>query len=177
MLEVRDLTVRYGTLCVADSVSFSVQPGEWLMIAGPNGAGKSTVLNAVAQATPYTGQVLLNNRDARRIRPRERAKMLGILGQSHAVGYAFTVEEIVRLGRYAYSGPFSGGDGAEAMSEIRRCHGPPRGGGEDRHIGTPPIRAVPQKGVQQLCGGLREEHGPGCARLGGLGAEKGDPLR
>ena len=42
MLEVRDLTVRYGTLCVADSVSFSVQPGEWLMIAGPNGAGKTT---------------------------------------------------------------------------------------------------------------------------------------
>ncbi|HNX61796.1 MAG TPA: ABC transporter ATP-binding protein [Candidatus Limiplasma sp.] len=113
MLEVRDLTVRYGALCVADSVSFSVQPGEWLMIAGPNGAGKSTVLNAVAQAAPYTGQVLLNGRDARRIRPRERAKMLGILGQSHAVGYAFTVEEIVRLGRYAYSGPFSGGDGAE----------------------------------------------------------------
>ena len=68
MLEVRDLTVRYGALCVVDSVSFSVQPGEWLMIAGPNGAGKSTVLNAVAQATPYTGQVLLNNRDARRIR-------------------------------------------------------------------------------------------------------------
>ena len=57
----------HGALCVADSVSFSVQPGEWLMIAGPNGAGKSTVLNAVAQAAPYTGQVLLNGRDARRM--------------------------------------------------------------------------------------------------------------
>ena len=54
MLEVRGLTVRYGALCVVDGVSFSVKSGEWLMIAGPNGAGKSTVLNAVAQAAPYT---------------------------------------------------------------------------------------------------------------------------
>lgn len=103
MLEVSDLTVRYGTLTIVDGVSFSVPEGAWLMIVGPNGAGKSTILNAIAQSAPYTGQVLLGGENAKKLPPRERAKRLGMLMQTHAVGYGFTVEEIVRLGRYAYA--------------------------------------------------------------------------
>ena len=40
MLDVKDLSVRYGTLDAVHSVSFTVREGEWLMIAGPNGAGQ-----------------------------------------------------------------------------------------------------------------------------------------
>lgn len=108
MLEVRNLSVHYGALCVADGISFSVQAGDWLMIAGPNGAGKSTVLGAVAQGVPYTGSVFLNGQDARRMKPRARARLMGTLNQRQAVNYAFTVEEIVRMGRYAYSSAFLG---------------------------------------------------------------------
>ena len=50
MLEVKQLGVHYGTLDVVKDVSFSVEEGEWLMIAGPNGAGKSTVVSAVSQS-------------------------------------------------------------------------------------------------------------------------------
>ncbi|MBO7667902.1 MAG: ATP-binding cassette domain-containing protein, partial [Firmicutes bacterium] len=49
MLEVRDLSVRFGPLEVVKNVSFSVEEGEWLMIVGPNGAGKSTIVNAISQ--------------------------------------------------------------------------------------------------------------------------------
>ena len=42
MLKVEGLTVRYGTMVTVNNVSFSVEPGQWLMIVGPNGAGKST---------------------------------------------------------------------------------------------------------------------------------------
>ena len=108
MLEVYDLTVRYGTLTVANRVSFTVREGDWLMIVGPNGAGKSTVLNAIAQGVPYTGKVLFQGQDAALIKPRARARWLGVLTQSHTVHYAFTVEEIVRLGRYAYTGALNG---------------------------------------------------------------------
>ena len=52
MLEVRDLSVRYGQKTIVDRLSFSVQEGQWLMIVGPNGAGKSTALEAVTQAAP-----------------------------------------------------------------------------------------------------------------------------
>ena len=103
MLEVSNLTVRYGALTIVDGVSFSVPEGAWLMIVGPNGAGKSTILNAIAQSAPYTGRVLLGGDDIKKLPPRERARRLGMLMQTHSVGYGFTVEEVVRLGRYAYA--------------------------------------------------------------------------
>lgn len=120
MLEVRDLTVRYGDLSILNGVSFSVEAGQWLMIVGPNGAGKSTIVNAISQAAPYTGRVLFDGVDVRRIRPRERAQRFGVLSQSYHVGYSFTVEEIVRLGRYAYARgvvPVSGVDDEALIKE------------------------------------------------------------
>ncbi|MCR4607162.1 MAG: ATP-binding cassette domain-containing protein, partial [Oscillospiraceae bacterium] len=55
MLEVRDITVRYGKTAVLDSFSVTVNEGEWLMMAGPNGAGKSTALGAIACSIPCSG--------------------------------------------------------------------------------------------------------------------------
>ncbi len=108
MLDADSISVRYGALTILDGVSFAVRPGQWLMIVGPNGAGKSTMLNAVSQGAPYTGTIRLDGTDIRRIKPHELARRIGVLTQSHFVSYAFTVEEIVRLGRYAYApGPFS----------------------------------------------------------------------
>ena len=45
MIEVKDLTKKYGETAVVDHVSFSVKPGEILGFLGPNGAGKSTTMN------------------------------------------------------------------------------------------------------------------------------------
>ena len=103
MLELQKLTVSYGSHKVVDNLSFHVEPGKWLMIVGPNGAGKSTVLNAITQGVAYSGNILLHGRDIRRIKPAQRAKDVGVLAQNHYVGYDFTVEEVVRLGRYAHS--------------------------------------------------------------------------
>jgi iron complex transport system ATP-binding protein len=108
MLEVKNLTVQYDSLKIADNLSFEVKPRQWLMLVGPNGAGKSTVVSAIAQGVPYTGKVLYNGSDVSRMKPRQTAKCFGVLTQSHTVGYSFTVEEVVRLGRYAFSqGMFS----------------------------------------------------------------------
>lgn len=117
MLSVTDLTVRFGDYTVVDGVSFTVSPGEWLMIVGPNGAGKSTIISAISQGVPYRGTVAFRGRDIRAMKAREVAKCFGVLTQSHAVGYSFTVEEVVRLGRYAYSGGFF----AKNEEETERC--------------------------------------------------------
>ena len=103
MLEVRDLTVRFGEHTVVDQVSFSLPEGRWLMLIGPNGAGKSTIVNAVAQSVGYTGTIFFCGADVHRMRPTELARNIGILAQNHSVGYSFTVEEVVRLGRYSYA--------------------------------------------------------------------------
>lgn len=103
LLDVQELSVRLGEQEIITNVSFSVNDGDWLMLVGPNGAGKSTVINAVSQSIPYKGSVLFDGMDLRKLKPRQRARLIGVLSQEHNVSYPFTVEEIVRLGRYPYS--------------------------------------------------------------------------
>ena len=123
MIEVENLTVRYGDKTVLDGVSFTLKDGEWLMVVGPNGAGKSTLIGAISQSVAYTGRVRIDGKDAAKLRPAVLARKLGVLSQNHAVGYSFTVEEVVHLGRYSYgSGLFSGGpeDGAAVEAALER---------------------------------------------------------
>lgn len=104
MLNVENMTVRYGENTIVKAISFDVLEGQWLMLVGPNGAGKSTIVNAIAQGVPYSGNVTFGGKDVRRMKPSEFVKNCGILTQTHNVNYSFTVEEIIRLGRYSYSG-------------------------------------------------------------------------
>ncbi len=103
LIEVKNLSVRYGEHVIVDDVSFTLDEGRWLMLIGPNGAGKSTIVNAIARTAPYTGEVLFRGQDIKKYRSTELARNMGILSQHHNVGYAFTVEEVVRLGRYSYA--------------------------------------------------------------------------
>ena len=113
MLTAEKITVRYGGFTAVDGLSFSLKEGQWLMLVGPNGAGKSTLLGAIAQGIPYEGSVALGGRDIRAFKPAQRARELGMLSQQHHVSYAYTVEEIVSLGRYAHArGFFSAHDEA-----------------------------------------------------------------
>ncbi len=120
LLSVSHLSVTIGGHQILRDVSFSVEEGGWLMLAGPNGAGKSTVVNAVSRAVPYEGEILWQGEDVRRMRSHVLARHLGILSQTHAVGYSFSVEEVVRLGRYAHSpGIFSPRDSGD--EQIRKA--------------------------------------------------------
>ena len=103
MLKVENLSVTYGDLTILNGVSFDLAPGEWLMIVGPNGAGKSTLINAITGGVPAKGSVFFEGRNARTMKAHELARGIGVLAQNHFVGYAFSVEEVVRLGRYAYA--------------------------------------------------------------------------
>jgi len=58
-LRVRNLTVRYGSLCALSGVSWSVADGEILGVIGPNGAGKSTCFAAVSNAVRRDGEAEL----------------------------------------------------------------------------------------------------------------------
>ena len=111
LLEVSHLSVRYGTHEAVKDVSFSLHEGEWMMLVGPNGAGKSTVARALAGLIPSEGSIRLGGREIRSLRPKERARGIGIQTQNHVISYPFTVREVVSLGRYAYArGTFLGRD-------------------------------------------------------------------
>ncbi|WP_345613035.1 ABC transporter ATP-binding protein [Pseudonocardia adelaidensis] len=67
LLELRDLTMRFGGLTALDAVSFSIQRGEILGLIGPNGAGKTTCFNAMTGVfRPTSGDVLLEGRSIAR---------------------------------------------------------------------------------------------------------------
>lgn len=59
MLEVRDVTMRYGALAAVNHVSFVVSPGEVLGYLGPNGSGKSTTVKMVVGLLRPTGGTVL----------------------------------------------------------------------------------------------------------------------
>lgn len=108
MLEVKNLTVQFGNLKIVDDLTVTVRPQEWLMVVGPNGAGKSTVVSAIAQGIQYSGSIAIDGNNVAKMKPKEAAKHFGVLTQNHMVGYSFSVEEVIRLGRYAFSkGMFS----------------------------------------------------------------------
>ncbi|MEO5584929.1 MAG: heme ABC transporter ATP-binding protein [Flavobacteriales bacterium] len=86
-------------------VSFAVRPGELVVVLGPNGAGKSTLLRLLAGDLPVQeGRIHWNDRPMKGRDPKELARNRAVLGQHNAVGLAFSVEEIVRMGRYPYYG-------------------------------------------------------------------------
>jgi branched-chain amino acid transport system ATP-binding protein len=70
ILEVRDLSRRFGGVQAVRNVSFSVAEGEILGVIGPNGAGKSTLINLITgHVRPSSGQVLIGGTDVTGRRP------------------------------------------------------------------------------------------------------------
>jgi ABC-2 type transport system ATP-binding protein len=66
MLEVRDLTKRFGGQTVVDHVNFAVHAGEITGYLGPNGSGKSTTVKMITGLLhPTEGQILFNGRNIR----------------------------------------------------------------------------------------------------------------
>ena len=121
MLKAENVTVRFGEHTVVDGISFELLEGQWLMLAGPNGAGKSTLINAVAQGVPYTGDIFLTGKNIRRYRPAQLARRIGVLAQKNNVGYSYTVEEVVGLGRYAHSKGFLSGKDDDGDARVEKA--------------------------------------------------------
>ena len=64
MIEVKNLTKKFGANVVLSDISFSVKTGEILGFLGPNGAGKSTTMKIITSFwTPTRGQVLVDGQD------------------------------------------------------------------------------------------------------------------
>jgi len=108
-LHVRQISVRYGGHLAVDRVDLDLPSGQVLALLGPNGAGKSTLIRAIAQIGPRsTGQVAFGTHDLAEISTRARARMVAYLPQDTSIDLAFTVVDLVRLGRYAHLGRWGG---------------------------------------------------------------------
>jgi branched-chain amino acid transport system ATP-binding protein len=76
MLEVRNLTRRFGGLVAVNNVSFAVKPGEIFGLIGPNGAGKTTTFNMITSLTPpSSGTIAYKGKDITFAPPHRIARM------------------------------------------------------------------------------------------------------
>lgn len=64
MIEVKNVTKKYGSFTAVDNISFDVKDGEVVGFLGPNGAGKSTTMNMITGfIEPTDGQIIINGND------------------------------------------------------------------------------------------------------------------
>jgi ABC-2 type transport system ATP-binding protein len=97
VLEVRNLSVMYGTFKAVDDVSFQVARGEIFGLLGPNGAGKTSTLSAIeGLLKPRSGSVALDGFDIQRDPVEAKARM-GVQLQATSFQSQLTIRQIVRL--------------------------------------------------------------------------------
>ncbi len=76
ILEVQNVTVRFGGVLALDDVSFKVDQGEFLCLIGPNGAGKTTMMRAITGVIkPQTARVWLGGKDITNLPTHKRARL------------------------------------------------------------------------------------------------------
>ena len=121
MLKAENITVRYGARTVVQDLSFELKEGQWLMLIGPNGAGKSTLIETIAGGVPYAGRISLEGKDLRTFKASDLARRIGVLAQKNAVSYAYFVEEVVGLGRYAHASGFLASRDDDGEQSIERA--------------------------------------------------------
>jgi branched-chain amino acid transport system ATP-binding protein len=113
LLEIANLSLRFGGVTALQDVSFAVAPGELAAIIGPNGAGKTSLLNCISGVyRPQKGTVRFDGRDVTRMKPAARTR-LGIARtfQNIALFKGMTVLDNLLIGRHCHqkTGVIAGG--------------------------------------------------------------------
>jgi ABC-type cobalamin/Fe3+-siderophores transport system ATPase subunit len=120
LLSIDDVTMRYEARTVLRNISFDVHAGEVLALIGPNGVGKSTLLRACSGTLkPIDGRVLIDGRDALRLRVDERAKLIAVVPQAVRLPEIFNVFETVLARPRKRDGSISGASCARADGHAR----------------------------------------------------------
>ena len=95
MIELKNVTKRYGSTIAVDDISFEVKDGEVVGLLGPNGAGKSTTMNMITGfIEPTSGQILVNGNDILR-KPKKVKRQIGYMPEGVPLYYELTPKEFV----------------------------------------------------------------------------------
>ncbi|MFP3984163.1 MAG: ABC transporter ATP-binding protein [Desulfurivibrionaceae bacterium] len=130
--DLSGVSFAYDGYTALRDLDITLPPGRFYGLVGPNGCGKTTLLDLLTgNKRPQEGRINFRDRDLGQYRRREFAREVSLVPQDFAIGFAFTVEEVVLMGRHPY---------------IRRFGSP---GAEDYHMVD---RAMEQIGIDHLRG-------------------------
>ncbi|MBN2458184.1 ATP-binding cassette domain-containing protein [Candidatus Woesearchaeota archaeon] len=105
IIEIRNLTKRFGRLAAVDNIDFLVEKGSIFAFLGPNGAGKSTTIKMMTTVLfPSEGSIKINGFDILK-QKNEIRKSIGVIFQDHTVDNELTAYENLYYHAVLYSIP------------------------------------------------------------------------
>jgi len=99
MLEVQNLTKKYGKNIAVDQVSFQVEDGTVAILLGPNGAGKSTIIKSISGLLRFEGGIGIDHMQSRDLKAK---KVFAYVPELPAMFDALTVREHIEYVKRAY---------------------------------------------------------------------------
>lgn len=104
-LEVQNISLSYGRRQVVKDLTFCLKTGELVGLIGPNGCGKTSIIKTLSRILhPDSGQIFLDGKKLQRMSRSDLARQIGVVPQNPLLPDAFTVAELVLLGRNPHLG-------------------------------------------------------------------------
>ena len=115
MIQVENITKKYGNFTAVDGISFEIDEGEIVGYLGPNGAGKSTTMNMITGfIEPSEGRIIVDGYDISK-KPKKAKKQIGYMPEGVPLYSDLTVREFV-----SYMADLKGCDKKQKKEEIEK---------------------------------------------------------
>lgn len=151
MIEVKNVTKKYGKAVAVEDISFTIKEGEIVGLLGPNGAGKSTTMNMITGFIEQTsGDIIVDGFDMLK-KPKKAKREIGYMPEGVPLYADLTVKEFVTY-----------------MAEIKRVNRKERKEKVDKIIEQTGLKDVQKKLIKNLSRGYKQ-------RVSMAGALVGEP--
>lgn len=151
MIEVKNVTKKYGKVAAVEDISFTIQEGEIVGLLGPNGAGKSTTMNMITGFIEQTtGDIIVDGNDMLK-KPKKAKKQIGYMPEGVPLYTDLTVKEFVSY-----------------MAEIKQVNKKERKEKVEKIIEQTGLKEVEKKLIRNLSRGYKQ-------RVSMAGALVGEP--
>ena len=151
MIEVKNITKKYGKAVAVDNISFNIEDGEIVGLLGPNGAGKSTTMNIITGFIEQTeGDVIIDGYNTLK-KPKKAKKEIGYMPEGVPLYTDLTVKEFVSY-----------------MAEIKQVNKKERKEKVEKIIEKTGLKDVEKKLIKNLSRGYKQ-------RVSMAGALVGEP--
>lgn len=151
MIEVKNITKKYGSTVAVDNISFQIKEGEIIGLLGPNGAGKSTTMNMITgYIEPTTGEIIIEGYNISK-KPQKAKEQIGYMPEGVPLYSDLTVKEFVTY-----------------MSELKKVNRKERKEKVEKIIEETGLKNVEKKLIRNLSRGYKQ-------RVSMAGALVGEP--
>jgi iron complex transport system ATP-binding protein len=144
MLAANGLAFGFPGRTVGTGVDFALAPGEVLCLLGPNGGGKTTLIRTLlGLLEPHAGAIRLGDASLAEYSRRKIATLIGYVPQAHAGAFAYSVLEMVLMGRTAHLSLFAAPSSFDRETALKA-------------IDTLGIAHLAQRAFTEISGGERQ---------------------